>query len=126
MLAFSSCGEQGLLLVLRGLLIVVASRCRAWALGSWASVVVARGLSSCGSQAQLWHTGFSCSEACGIFPRALVALRHVGSSRDRDRTRVPCIGRWILNHCATREVPEYIFLCKFSFNSIIVRYVQLS
>ena len=21
----------------------------------------------------------------------------------RDRTRVPCIGRWILNHCATTE-----------------------
>ena len=34
----------------------------------------------------------------------LVALPHVGSSRTRDRTRVPCIGRWILNHCTTREV----------------------
>ena len=33
----------------------------------------------------------------------LVAPRHVGSSRTRARTRVPCIGRWILNHCATRE-----------------------
>ena len=33
----------------------------------------------------------------------LVAPRHVGSSRTRDRTRVPCIGRRILNHCATRE-----------------------
>ena len=33
----------------------------------------------------------------------LVALRHVGSSRIRARTRVPCIGRWVLNHCATRE-----------------------
>ena len=27
------------------------SCCRAWALGTWVSVVVARGLSSCGSQA---------------------------------------------------------------------------
>ena len=36
----------------------------------------------------------------------LVAPRHVGSSRTRARTRVPCIGRWILNHCATREVPK--------------------
>ena len=36
----------------------------------------------------------------------LVAPRHVGSSRTRDRTRVPCIGRRILNHCATREAPQ--------------------
>ena len=35
----------------------------------------------------------------------LVALQHVGSSWTRARTRVPCIGRWILNHSATREVP---------------------
>ena len=32
-----------------------------------------------------------------------VAPRHVGSSQTRARTRVPCIGRQILNHCATRE-----------------------
>ena len=31
-------------------------------------------------------------------------LQHVGSSRTRAWTCVPCIGRWILNHCATREV----------------------
>ena len=35
----------------------------------------------------------------------LVALQHVGSSQTRARTRVPCIGRQILNHCATREAP---------------------
>ena len=58
-----------------------------------------RGLSCCGAQApdaqaqQLWLTG-------------LVALRHVGSSRTRARTRVPCIRRRILNHCATREAPK--------------------
>ena len=46
--------------------------------------------------AQLWLAG-------------LVALQHVGSSRTRDQTRVPCIGRRILNHCATREVPEPLF-----------------
>ena len=28
---------------------------------------------------------------------------HVGSSQTRARTRVPCISRQILNHCATRE-----------------------
>ena len=35
------------------------SCCRAWALGTWASVVVAHGLSSCGSQA-LQHKLSSC------------------------------------------------------------------
>ena len=38
----------------------------------------------------------------------LVALQHVGSSRTRAQTRVPCTGRWILNHCATRETQSYI------------------
>ena len=43
--AFSSCGERGLLFVaVHRLLIAVASRCGAWALGVQASVVVARGL----------------------------------------------------------------------------------
>ena len=50
------------------------------------------GFSSCGAQPQqLWLMG-------------LVAPQHVGSSQTRDRTRVPCIGRQILNHCTTREV----------------------
>ena len=40
----------------------------------------------------------------------LVAPRHVGSSQTRARTRVPCIGRRILNHCATREAPVCLFL----------------
>ena len=35
----------------------------------------------------------------------LAALQHVGSSWTRDRTCVPCIGRRILIHCATREDP---------------------
>ena len=30
---------------------------------------------------------------------------HVGSSQTRDRTRIPCIGRQILNPWPTREVP---------------------
>ena len=38
----------------------------------------------------------------------LVAPRHVGASRTRDQTRVPCIGRRILNHCTTREVPKVV------------------
>ena len=62
-----------------------------------------RGLSCCGAQAPdaqaqwLWLTG-------------LVAPRHVGSSQTRARTRVPCIGRKILNHCATREAPPMVGL----------------
>ena len=51
--AFSSCGERGLLFVaVRRLLIAVASLCcRAQAPGMRAAVVVAHGLSSCGSWA---------------------------------------------------------------------------
>ena len=62
-----------------------------------------RGLSRCGAQApdtqaqQLWLTG-------------LAAPRHVGSSQTGARTRVPCIGRRIPNHCATREAPEFKIL----------------
>ena len=47
----------------------------------------------------------------------LVAPRPVGSSRTRARTRVPCIGRRILNHCTTREVPP-ILLYSYSFINI--------
>ena len=60
------------------------------------------GLSCCGAQAPdtqahwPWLTG-------------LAAPRHVGSSRTGARTRVPCIGRRTLNHCATREAPTGIF-----------------
>ena len=36
----------------------------------------------------------------------LIAPWQVGSSWTRDRTHIPLIGRWILIHCATREVPE--------------------
>ena len=40
------------------------------------------------------------------------APRHVGSSQTRARTRVPCIGRQILNHRATREAQETMFLAR--------------
>ena len=56
-----------------------------------------KGFSNCGMRAQqLWCKG-------------VVAPRHVGSSKTRDRTYVPCIGRQILNHWATREVPHPTF-----------------
>ena len=61
------------------------------------------GLSCCGAQApdaqaqQLWLTGPA-------------APRHVGSSQTRARTRVPCISRQTLNHCATREAPGVLLI----------------
>ena len=64
------------------------SCCGAWAIGTQASVVVAHSLSSCGTRAQL--------------------LWHVGSSQTRVQTRVPCIGRRIFNHCATREALFFV------------------
>ena len=51
------------------------------------------GFSSCGSRALERRLS-----SCGAR-----APRHVGSSRTRARTRVPCIARRILNHCTTRE-----------------------
>ena len=41
-----------------------------------------------------------------------VALQHVGSSQTRARTRVPCISRQTLNHCATREAPSLAFIMR--------------
>ena len=55
---------------------------------------------------QLWHTG-------------LDVPHHVESSRTRDRTCVPCIGRWILYHWTTREVPHYLILdCLSNLNFV--------
>ena len=62
----------------------------AWALG-W------EGFSSCSSWAleNLWHTGFD-------------VLWHVGSSQTGDQTRISCLGRRVLYHWATMEVPHAI------------------
>ena len=70
--AFSGCGEQGLLFVaVCGLLIVVASLCcRAQALGTWAAVVVACGLSICGSwvlERRLSSHGTQTQLLCGMW-----------------------------------------------------------
>ena len=60
--AFSNCGEQGLYFVAVRLFHCGGfSCCRAQALGTWASVVVARGLSSCCARA-LGRAGLS---SCG-------------------------------------------------------------
>ena len=42
-----------------------------------------------------------------LWPRGSVASQRVGSSRTRNQTRVACIGRQILNHWTTREVPTW-------------------
>ena len=74
--------------------------------GAWASRC--GGFSCCraralGAQAkQLWLAG-SRAQAQQLWRTGLVASWHVGSSRTRAQTHVPCIGRRILNHCATRE-----------------------
>ena len=92
--AFSSCGEQGLL-IHRGVRASCSSGFSnqgAQALGTWASIVAARGLRSCSMRAQeLWCMG-------------LAAPRHVRSSETRDRTHVRQHCRQILIHCTAREV----------------------
>ena len=78
-----------------------------WLLLLWSTGSRHMGFSNCGTQAQqLWLTG---SGAQQLWRMGLVAPRHRESSRTRDRTHGPCIGRWILNHCTTREVPQGTF-----------------
>ena len=68
------------------------------------------GFSRCGTQAQqLWLAG-SRGQAQQLWRTGLVAPRHVGSSRSRAQTCVPCVGRRILNHCTTRGVLPYQIL----------------
>ena len=65
------------------------------------------GLQSTGSQrvGHVWATKRSASQRLlYLWHPGLVAPWHVGSSRTRDPTHIPCIGRWILNHWTTREV----------------------
>ena len=70
------------------------------------------GFSSCGTRAQqLWLMG-SRVQAQQLQRMGFVAPRHVGSSRTRARTCVPCIGRRILNHCTIREALPFL---NFSF-----------
>ena len=77
--AWASLAEHGLLLQSTG----IQTEC------IQVSVVVERGLSSCGSRG-------STAQAQELWPTDSAAPQHVGSSWIRDRTRVSCIGRWIL------------------------------
>ena len=80
MWTFSSCIEQGLLSSCCARVSHCSgfSCCRVQLLGC-------TGFSSCGAQAQL---------PCGM-----------ESSWIRDQTHISCVGKWILNHGTTREVP---------------------
>ena len=89
-----------------GSLLLCAGFSLQWLLLLWSTGSRRAGFNSCGTQAQqLWHMG-------------LVALRHVGSLWTRARTCVPCIGRWILSHCATREA-LYFFQSCFTLHLLI-------
>ena len=86
--AFSSCGKRGPpFIALRRPLTIAASLVAENRLQT-------RRLSNCGLWAQLLG-------------------RHVRSSQNRARTRVPCTGRQILNHCATREALSFFYFILF-------------
>ena len=95
--AFSSCGKWGplfiavwgpLFIAVRGPFTIAAPPVAGHRLQT-------RRLSSCGSRAQLLR---------GMW----------GSSQTRARTRVPCISRQILNHCATREALQLVLRIDFA------------
>ena len=96
--SFSNCSEWGLLLYVVGFLIVVASfvaEHRLWARAR-ASAVAALALSSCGFR--------SLGGTLSICGAGAYLLRSLWNLPDKDRTCIPCTGRWILIHCSTREV----------------------
>ena len=55
----------------------------------------------------LWSTGFRECRLQSLWLMGLVALWHVESSQTSDQTHVLCLGRQILNHSTTGEVPAY-------------------
>ena len=57
----------------------------------------------------LWQSSGS-SAGSIVVARGLSFPGHEDSYWTRNPTRVPCIGRWILNHWTTREVPVVGFL----------------
>ena len=98
--AFSSCGKRGpLFIAVRGPLTVAAS-------------LVAEQRLQTRRLSNLWLTG-------------LVTPWHAGSSQTRARTHVPCIGRQILNHCATREAPKFLnFILFILLNSRFLLFIS--
>ena len=96
------------LIAARGLSLIAVSggysslRCTGFSL-RWLFFLRSTGSRRTGLQ-QLWLEGSRAQAQQFRRPLGLVAPRHVVTSRNRDRTHVPCIGRRILNHCAIREV----------------------
>ena len=82
------------------------------------------GIFCCGTQAslQLWRAGFlSLVQAhklssCGARAQLSSGMWDA-SSLTRDQTYVLCIGRWILHHWTTREVP---FILSFDLQKFLV------
>ena len=113
--AWSCCAKWGLLCRSAGLLIAAASLVaerRLWgtqgsAVAAQESVAAAGGLWALGAVAVVHSSsrGLRCSAARGVL-------------RIRARTRVPCMGRWILYHQATTVAPPPCFLWKWSILSV--------
>ena len=78
------------------------------------SLVAAHGLLTAAASLAAEH-GLSGAQASVVAVHELSCPWHVESSWTRDRTHVPCIGRWILNHCTTREVLNDCSLKMLSF-----------
>ena len=97
-----------------------------WLLLLWSTGSRHTGFSSCSTRAQqLWLTGPR-AQAQQLQRMGLVAPWHVGSSQTRAQTRVPCIGRRILNHCATTEAPFPLFMSIIPFKRFILQRPMLS
>ena len=85
-----------------------------WPLPLWSIGSRCVGLSSCGTWAQQpWLTNCR-AQAQQLWRTGLVAPRHMGSSPTRARTLVPCTGRRVPNHCATREARFLSFFKELS------------
>ena len=107
--ACSVCGEWRLLPSCRAQASLHGGlpRCRAQA-------PACAGFSICGAWAQNLQQVDSRAEAQQQWHTGLVAPRPAGSSRTRDGTRVPCLGRKILYPWATRDAQQGVFFFFFA------------
>ena len=68
---------------------------------------------------QLSYFIYLCCTGSLLLCTGLVAPSDVASSQTRDRTRVPCIDRQILNHCTTREIQP----CHFYVSELYLQFL---
>ena len=78
-----------------------ASHCSGFS--SWGAQALGLDLSSCSARTQRSRFKGSWALAQLLWHRGLVVPTHLGSSKTRDWTHFPCIGRLIRNHWITRE-----------------------